>query len=105
MRQIGDAGNNCLLMSDPIHQILKLRPAALEWRPIEGEVVAVDLRSSVYFGINRTGAIIWPELAAGATREALVNRLADACEIDAGQAGREVDEFVAELAKLDLLEG
>jgi hypothetical protein len=92
-------------MSDPIHPILRLRPGALEWRPIEGEVVAVDLRSSVYFGINRTGAIIWPELASGATREALVDRLVEACEIAAGQARREVDEFVEELAKLDLLEG
>jgi hypothetical protein len=91
-------------MSDPVHQILKLRPGALEWRPIEGEVVALDLRNSVYFGINRTGAIIWPELASGVTREALVQRLAQECAIDAAQASHEVDEFVEELAKLDLLE-
>jgi hypothetical protein len=90
-------------MSDPILRF-KLRPDTVEWRPIEGEVVAVDLRSSVYFGINRAGAIIWPELAAGATREALVERLAQSCEIDAGQAGKEVDEFLVAVAELDLLE-
>lgn len=67
-------------------------------------MVAVDLRSSVYFGVNRTGAVIWPELASGATRETLVERLAQECEIDAVQAGGEVDAFVDELAKLDLLE-
>jgi hypothetical protein len=91
-------------MSDPILRILKLRAKTLEWRPIEGEVVAVDLRTSVYFGVNRTGAIIWPELSTGATREALVEQLAQACEIDPGQAGGEVDEFLASLAELDLLE-
>jgi hypothetical protein len=91
-------------MSGPIHRILKLRPDTLEWRPIEGEVVAVDLRTSVYFAVNRTGATIWPELASGATREALVERLAQACEIESEQAGGEVDEFVASLAELDLLE-
>jgi hypothetical protein len=91
-------------MSEPIHRIHKLRPNTVEWRPIEGEVVAVDLRTSVYFAINRTGALIWPELACGATREALVARLAQTCEIDRRQAGEEVDEFVAALAELDLLE-
>jgi hypothetical protein len=88
-------------VSEPI---LKLRPDALEWRPIEGEVVAVDLRSSVYFAVNRTGAIIWPELASGTTREHLVRRLAQACELEPGQARSEVDEFVAALTELDLLE-
>jgi hypothetical protein len=91
-------------MSSPIPRILRLRPGTVEWRPIEGEVVAVDLRSSVYFGVNRTGAIIWPELASGVTREALVARLVQACEIGSEQAGAEVDEFLGALAALDLLE-
>jgi hypothetical protein len=91
-------------MSDPILRILKLRANTLEWRPVEGEVVAVDLRTSVYFGVNRTGAIIWPDLVSGATREALVERLAQACEIGPVQAAGEVDEFVASLTELDLLE-
>jgi len=91
-------------VSAAIPRILKLRPKALEWRAIEGEVVAVDLRSSVYYSVNRAGAIIWPELESGATRAALVQRLAQACDIDPGQAGGEVDEFVDALADLDLLE-
>jgi hypothetical protein len=85
-------------------QLLKLRTTALEWRAVEGEVVAVDLRDSVYYGVNRTGAIIWPELASGATRASLVGRLADAAGIDPGQAAKELDSFLAELTKLDLLE-
>ncbi|HWF72533.1 MAG TPA: PqqD family protein [Solirubrobacteraceae bacterium] len=91
-------------MSDSILSVLKLRPKAVEWRLVEGEIVAVDLRSSVYFAVNRTGATIWPDLASGATREALVERLAQACEIDPAQAAREVDDFLASLAELDLLE-
>ena len=84
--------------------LLKLRDDALEWRAIEGEVVAVDLRDSVYLGVNRTGALIWPELAAGTTQDTLARRLAQACGIELAQATREVDEFVSELSRLGLLE-
>lgn len=66
--------------------------------------MAVDLRSSVYFAVSPAGAIIWPELATGATRSALVERLAQSCEIGTDQAGKEVDDFLASLAELDLLE-
>lgn len=66
--------------------------------------MAVDLRSSVYFAVNPAGAIIWPELATGATRDALVERLTQSCAIETGQAGKEIDEFLASLAELDLLE-
>jgi len=87
-----------------IKPLLKLRADALQWRPIEGEVIAVDLRDSVYLAVNRTGAIIWPELASGTTREALAQRLADACQIEQVQALGEIDEFIATLVQLELLE-
>jgi hypothetical protein len=85
-------------------ELLRLRKEALHWRPIEGEVVAVDLRSSVYLGINRTGAILWPDLASGVTRESLTKRLAEAYDIDQAKAQSDVDEFIGTLRSLDLLE-
>ena len=51
--------------------ILRLRPEALQWREIEGEVVAVDLETSSYLGANEAGAVLWRALAAGATKEEL----------------------------------
>jgi Coenzyme PQQ synthesis protein D (PqqD) len=84
--------------------LLKLRGDAVEWRAVEGEVVVVDLRDSVYYGVNQTAAVVWPELAAGASRGALVERLVQASGIDSDQAGVEIDAFLESLAELDLLE-
>ncbi len=83
---------------------LRLRNQALEWREIEGEVVAVDTRKAIYMAINHTGAVLWPALAEGATREELVERLTKSYEVDRGAAEGDVDAFVAMLEEQDLLE-
>jgi hypothetical protein len=83
---------------------LKLRPTALEWREIEGEVVAVDLQKSVYLAANRSGAVLWPALAEGTTRAELVTRLADQFDLDRDRAAADVDAFVGALAEQGLLE-
>ncbi len=49
---------------------LRLRSDALAWREIEGQIVSVDLRGSVYLATNRTGAALWPALVEGTTPEA-----------------------------------
>lgn len=84
---------------------MKLRSAALEWRAVEGEVVALDLRGSVYLGVNRTGAVLWPRLVTGATRDQLAAQLVSEFAIERPQAEREVDAFIEELRRLELLEG
>jgi hypothetical protein len=82
---------------------LRLRSEALEWRELEGENVAVDMRESVYMAVNRSGAILWPALLDGATREELVESLVSAFEIDREAATRDVDAFVEVLERHDLL--
>jgi hypothetical protein len=83
---------------------LRLRNQALEWREIEDEVVAVDTRKAIYMAINHTGAVLWPALAEGATREELVERLTRAYDVDRGAAEGDVDAFVSMLKEQDLLE-
>jgi hypothetical protein len=83
----------------------RLRGDQLEWREIEGEIVALDARSSEYLAVNRTGTVLWPSLVAGATRDELVARLAGAFEVGEETAGRDVDAFLAVLAERGLLEG
>jgi hypothetical protein len=85
-------------------QKLRLRNQALEWREIENEIVVVDTRKSIYVAVNKSGAVLWPSLAAGATREELVDRLAQSYEIDRGSAQTDVDAFLALLDEHDLLE-
>jgi hypothetical protein len=83
---------------------LRVRPDALEWRELDGEIVALDLRSSLYLAINPSGAVLWPALVQGASRDELVDRLCTEWRIDRGAAESDVDGFLAELAEHELLE-
>lgn len=78
---------------------LRLRDDALAWREVEGEVVALDLRTLNYLGVNQTGAVLWPALAEGTTRDELVQRLVAAFGIDEASAARDLDAFLASLAE------
>jgi hypothetical protein len=91
-------------MGEVMAEELRLRSGALEWREIEDEVVAVDTRKSVYIAINHSGAVLWPALATGATREQLVDRLTDFFEIDRGSAEKDIDSFLGLLDEHDLLD-
>lgn len=82
---------------------LRLRTDRLQWLESEGEVVALDESSLLYLGLNESGSLLWPDLAVGATREALVARLVDAFGIDAVTAAADVDLFVLELDRRGLL--
>jgi hypothetical protein len=92
------------MLSAMSNRILRLRADRVQWRAVEGEVVAVDLESSVYYAVNPTAALIWPELERGATFDGLADRLVRECGIDRAQAAGEVGEFVAALDALELLE-
>jgi hypothetical protein len=82
---------------------LRLREDAIEWREVEGEIVALDLESSEYIAVNRTGAAIWPLLAEGARRDELAARLVGEYGIDEDSAARDVDAFVKTLSERELL--
>lgn len=83
---------------------LKLRGEGLSWREVEDEIVAVDMRASTYLSANPSGKLLWETLAAGTTREELVERLVETFEIDAERAGADVDAFVGQLREQGLLE-
>jgi hypothetical protein len=85
------------------HPILRLVEHGLNWRAVEGEVLALDLGSSEYLGVNQAGAVLWHALAAGASREALAERLMARFGIDAGRAQADVGRFVDELHARRLL--
>jgi hypothetical protein len=82
---------------------LQLRTADLEWREVEGELVALDLRTSRYLAVNRAGRTLWRALAEGATRDDLIARLVEAFGIDSSRAAADVDAFTTELEDRGLL--
>lgn len=83
---------------------VKLKTDAVEWREVEGEIVALDLDSSEYLAINRSGTAIWPLLVDGATREELAAHLAGEYGIDEAVAERDVGAFLDVLSERGLLE-
>jgi coenzyme PQQ synthesis protein D (PqqD) len=84
-------------------ETLRLRADALEWRDVEGEVVAVDLRTSTYLAVNASGAKLWPALASGATRDQLTDVLVDQFQLPRDQARSDVEAFVRMLEHENLL--
>jgi hypothetical protein len=86
-------------------EMLRIRPDALEWREAEGEIVALDLRTSTYVAINSTGASLWPALIEGASRDDLVSTLEERFGLDRARAEGDLDAFLELLRDRDLLEG
>jgi coenzyme PQQ synthesis protein D (PqqD) len=84
---------------------LRLRSESLEWREIEDEVIAIDIRNSSYLSANGSGLVLWRELAEGTTRELLIERLAETFGIEIDRAAADVDHFLADLRSRGLLEG
>jgi hypothetical protein len=83
---------------------IRLRPGAIEWREVEGEIVAIDVRTSTYLAANRTAATLWPVLAEGTTSQTLVEVLEDRFGLERERAVSDVNAFVAALREQDLLE-
>jgi Coenzyme PQQ synthesis protein D (PqqD) len=84
---------------------LRLRTAALHWREVEGEIVALETDGSVYLSANGSGAFLWRALADGATREELVTGLLARYDIGPERARADVERFIEELERHRLLEG
>ncbi|MGH2819940.1 MAG: PqqD family protein [Actinomycetota bacterium] len=87
----------------PEDRVIRLRAEGLEWREVDGEVVILDLRSSRYMAVNRTGRHLWEAVSQGATRTQLVARLRAAFDIDEATARDDVDGFVETLGSNGLL--
>jgi hypothetical protein len=82
---------------------LQLRIDAVEWEEVEDRVVAMDLRTSAFVTVNRTGARLWPALVEGTSVERLATALREAFGIERAQARRDAEAFVQGLRDRDLL--
>jgi hypothetical protein len=82
---------------------VRLRSDDVQWKELDDEIVVLDSKEGTYLAINGSGAVLWPALAAGATREELVKSLVDTYRIDEQVAARDADAFVASLEARGLL--
>jgi hypothetical protein len=83
---------------------LRLRGDDLEWRLVEGEVIALDVRDERYLELNDSGSKLWEALGRGAKRQELVEILVAAYGIERAAAERDVEDFLTQLHKQGLLE-
>jgi hypothetical protein len=85
-------------------ELFRLRTEDLHWREIDGEVIALEARGSRYIASNPAGAVLWQELAEGATRAGLAESLVDAFGIARDRAMVDVDAYLADLIARGLIE-
>lgn len=82
---------------------LRLRTEGLDWRELDGEIVVLDLSQSEYFAVNRSGAVLWQEIARGATRRELIDALIKQFELGEEAAEADVRRFLDDLERRGLL--
>jgi hypothetical protein len=87
-----------------MNDVWRLRADAVEWRDVEGEVVAIDLRTETYLAVNESGAMLWRMLGAGATLDRLIGVLVGEYGVPREQAVADAEAFIQMLAANDLLD-
>lgn len=87
-----------------MNETVRLRDELIEWREIDGEIVALDRGAGEYLAVTGSGAVLWPLVVAGTTAEALAEALTARFDVERTTAGRDVERFVAALAERGLLE-
>jgi Coenzyme PQQ synthesis protein D (PqqD) len=74
------------------------------FRDLDGELVLLNLRTGVYFGLDRVGTRIWGLIADERSLGEIVGELTAEYEVDAGTCEADVAQFVATLADNDLVD-
>jgi len=72
-------------------------------RGLDDEVVMLSLPSSTYYSANEAGALLVHELIRGAERASLIALLMERYGITQSVAATDVDEFLHQLRKHELL--
>jgi hypothetical protein len=76
--------------------MLRLHEERLAWKEVDGETLLLDLETSLYLSVNPSATVLWRLLAEGSTRDALIQALRDAYELDEARATEDVDAFLAD---------
>lgn len=75
-----------------------------QWQIVDDEAVIVSLETSYYYGLNRTGTLVWTWLAdSPADATALAQRLAAECDIDVDRARDDVQTILQHLLSEGLI--
>jgi len=87
-----------------VSDTLKLREDEVVWQDVDDDLVVLDLRSSTYFKLNGTGALLWDLLREPTSQQDLVEALMSKYGIDEDRATSDVDAFIDSLTQKKLLD-
>jgi hypothetical protein len=82
---------------------LRLNEADVDWREVEGEVIALRRSSAAYLGVNHSGTLLWHALEAGADRAGLAELLVERYGISGEAAQEDVSAFLEQLRSQGLI--
>jgi hypothetical protein len=70
---------------------------------LEGEMVLLNLRTGIYFGLNRTGTRAWELLGSGAELATVCETLLQELDVDAATLGRDLSQLFEQLLEHHLV--
>jgi hypothetical protein len=86
-----------------VTQQLRLEGARVDWREVEGELIALERSEAVYLAGNPSATILWRALADGSTEARLAQLLVSTYGISPEAARADVAHFLADLGARGLL--
>jgi hypothetical protein len=86
-----------------VNHELRLEEGSVDWREVDGELIALERSESLYLAGNPSATILWLALADGTTEAALAELLVSTYGISAAAARADVARFLADLGARGLL--
>lgn len=85
---------------------MRLNTTSMTYQELDGEAVVLDLASSTYLSVNRTGTLLLSLLREERSEQDLVEALAQRCDPESGaNVAGDVAAFLHALRSRDLLIG
>jgi coenzyme PQQ synthesis protein D (PqqD) len=90
-------------MEDPPTSLMgyEIGPGVVS-RLVGDEVVLVHLDSETYFGLNRTGSVVWAQLEKRRSMPEIVTAIVDRFEVPATRAAADIRALLDELERFGL---
>jgi hypothetical protein len=79
-------------------------PSRVVTRPLDGELVLLNIDTEIYFGLDEVGARMWDALASSPTVEDAVARLAPDYDVEEEVLRKDLQHLIDQLLEHGLIE-
>lgn len=74
------------------------------WRKVEGETVVLNIDTGFYYTLDEVGSVIWDMILSSQDLDRIATKIANEYDIDDITAKRDMQAFLKNLKKEDLIE-